>query len=160
MTTTSTKARKKPMYERGDYIYLNWEDTPREEYVRGHVTSEEFAAAFNAYHWGDDVYQAPPPASVKHEYARWEMSGYGEYGNGGRVMATHSTPGPGKFPITTVPYGVMWPDQYWVETPAEHARWKQWRRTPDYQIEWLASLPTDAAQLLGESSKKEGPTDG
>jgi hypothetical protein len=133
MCSAATKPRKAPLQAHGEYIPLNWDGTPDNEYVRGHVTAIEFAAAFNQEHWGDDPYQAPTPEAVTHEWGRWSQE-VGPDGSG-RVLRTYSEPGRGRFPITSAPHAPFYPPQHWVESRDE------WCRRLGHRREWQDGGP-------------------
>ncbi len=94
-----TKARK---VEEGEYIDLCWDTHDAEAFfVRGHVTPEVFAKAYDQYHKGPNDRPSDPP-TVTHIYARWSFNGDGDFGNGARVMQEYSEPGRGRFKVTRV----------------------------------------------------------
>lgn len=121
-----TKERKKPLHEHGEYISLNWEyGTPDDEYVRGHVTPAEFAAAYDKCHTASFEPPTPAPPEVTHLYGRWSReAGDEDFGNGLSVLRTYSERGPGRFPITSAPYKVM--QDLWWNSKREAAE-----RTPE-----------------------------
>jgi len=103
-------AVKQPRYQHGEYIDLDWDACePDALYVRGHVEPEEFAQAFNRYHFEPDEPQAPipDPSAVVYEYGRWAIGT--DYMEGGwrHYLKTYPVSGAGRFPITSVKPAVM-----------------------------------------------------
>lgn len=86
-------------YKRGEPIPLHWEGWPEEYVVAGHVTPEEFAAAWDAYEhtpgWTAEYTDGEPA----HLWGRWEVCGYRDFGSG-QVLGVHREKGRGCFPVT------------------------------------------------------------
>lgn len=96
----TTKAKRR-MPQPGEYMPINWDSTPDEEYVRGHVTPEDFAAAYDL-HASEPTDPRMPAVPVRHEYARWSAEATED--GPGLVLRTYKEPGPGRFPITAADY--------------------------------------------------------
>lgn len=80
----------------GEYQPLNWDgdEEPCAHYVNGHVTNDEFRAAFNAFHGIDDG--VPADADIKHVYVRSVRSSSSDFDYEWR----HTVKGRGASPMT------------------------------------------------------------
>lgn len=88
-------------HQPGDVIVLNWEYRPEWYAVRGHVSQEEFVAAWDDYnHEPGWTAEFTKLETLNQQYARWELHGHDGWEGGRRVLVLHKEQKRGCFPVT------------------------------------------------------------
>ncbi|GIU22088.1 hypothetical protein [Shewanella sp. MBTL60-007] len=82
-------------YQDGEHIALHLDD-PKEQFVKGWVKLEQAQIAIDQAFGGD-----LQTVSIKHEYAFWGV-GIDECGEPATMFYSRTTPGRGRFKVTTV----------------------------------------------------------
>jgi hypothetical protein len=87
----------KPKNRNGEYMPIEWEDEPIEEFVRGHLTPSR--AMDTLAHAICDP-ECLDWLRLRHVYGRWSQEGGWPDG----VLRIYDEPGCGRFKVTAVPY--------------------------------------------------------